>query len=578
MKNRGLNILIILLFAAPFAGCNSSMSQQKEVKQTKINHVETMPNHPQPYEMVDWYEKAVNFDEVVFDFEAEGKHKPFIWLDDSQRNFDQQTFGIYTAIGDVRQGPDKNNGEFHESLASLGAIMGAGLVDIDKTDQHGYNYVKMVQNYFNRDNNWNIIMNNTTPEIAQLGGGYGRDWWYDVFPNVLYYAVSDLYPEVERADELQKTIADQFYKADSILNGNYDYSYFDYAEMKGKRNHIPFQQDAAAGHAWVLYAAYQKFGDMRYLDGAKSSLEALLAQDESRYYEVLMPFGAYVAARLNAEQGTNYQYHDILDWTFEGCKAEDGRTGWGVISGKWGDYDIHGLQGSREQADAFGFLMNTFSLAWPLVPMVRYDPQYARATGKWMLNAANAARLCYPYDIADENQWLPERKSVTRNVIAYEGLRKNDTYGKEALEGVSPVALGDGPLWTEGQPPESMFSIYGSGFAGIFGAIIEKTNVTEILQLDCLATDFYRKEAYPTFLYFNPHSEAKTIHYTAKVQNKPVKLYDLVSGKMIADNISKKGEFSIPPDHVRVLVEIPAAIELEEKEGKVYAGDIVVAW
>lgn len=568
----GLTTAVVLT-----TGCNTSEKQVKNQKQTEIAHIETMPNHPEPYEMIDWYEKAVNFDEVVFDFNAKGKHQPFIWLDNNRRNFDQQTFGIYTAVGDVRQGPNVNQGEFHESLASLGALMGAGLVGIDKTDQDGFNYVKMVQNYYNRDNGWNIIMNNTTPDIAQLGGGYGRDWWYDVFPNVLYYAVSDIFPGVDNADEIQKTIAEQFYKSDSILNGNYDYSYFDYAAMEGKRNHIPFQQDAAAGHAWVLYAAYQKFGDIRYLEGAASALEALLSQEESRYYEVLMPFGAYVAARLNAEQGTNYEFKKILDWTFEGCKADDGRTGWGVISAHWGDYDVHGLQGSREQADGFGFLMNTYSLAWPLVPMVRYEPQYARAVGKWMLNAANAARFCYPYNISDKHQWLPDNKAVTKNVIAYEGVRKYDTYGKESLKNVSPVALGDGPLWAEGQPQESMFSVYGSGFAGIFGSIIEKTNVSQILQLDLLATDFYRDDAYPTYMYFNPYKENKTVKYISE-NDKNYDLYDIMSQEIIARNVNGIFDFEIPADQVRMLVEIPAGTTLKRISNKIKAEDIIVSY
>ncbi len=55
-------------------------------------------------------------------------------------------------------------------------------------------------------------------------------------------------------------IAEQFCKADSVLNGNYDYSYFDYAQMKGMINQIPLQQDAAGGHGYVLYAAYKQFG------------------------------------------------------------------------------------------------------------------------------------------------------------------------------------------------------------------------------------------------------------------------------------------------------------------------------
>lgn len=67
---------------------------------------------------------------------------PLIWLDDARRNMDQTTFGLYTAIKDIRQGKNANNGEFHESLNSLAAILGAGLVGIDKTNQDGYNYVK----------------------------------------------------------------------------------------------------------------------------------------------------------------------------------------------------------------------------------------------------------------------------------------------------------------------------------------------------------------------------------------------------------------------------------------------------
>lgn len=160
---------------------------------------------------------------------------------------DQTTFGLYTAIKDIRQGKNANKREFHESLNSLAAILGAGLVGIDKTNQDGYNYVKMVQNYFNSDNGWNIVMNNTTPSVALLGGGYGRDWWYDVLPNALYYAICDVFPNVDGAEKIQKSIAEQFVKADSVLNGNYDYSYFDYAQMKGMVNNIPLNKTPPVG-------------------------------------------------------------------------------------------------------------------------------------------------------------------------------------------------------------------------------------------------------------------------------------------------------------------------------------------
>ncbi|MDD4923102.1 MAG: hypothetical protein PHS30_11605, partial [Bacteroidales bacterium] len=475
-----------------------------------------MPNVPQPYRIIDWKQKAIDYDRFVFDFNSKGFFGPMIWLDKSQRNIPQITFGLYTAINDIRQGPTHNNGEFHESLNSLSAILGAGLVGIDKTSQNGYNYVKMVQNYFNSDTGWNIMMNNTCPKVAQLGGGYGRDWWYDVLPNVLYYAVCDVFPNVENADQIQRKIAEQFCKADSVLNGNYNYSYFDYGRMKGVVNHIPLQQDAAGGHGYVLYAAYQKYRDVRYLEHAKSAISALNAQKESRFYEILLPMGVYTAARLNAEYGTKYDIEKMINWAFEGCKNPDGRHGWGVIVGKWGDYDVSGLQGSIIDGKGFGFLMNSMKMAWPLVPLVKYQPQFARAIGKWMLNNVNAARLFFPNEIADKNQWLPEMKHSTNSLIAYEGLRYEDFYNKPELKGVHPVALGDGPNWNPKNPKESMFSLYSTSPVGIFGAMVKKTDVEGILQLDCNCTDLYSSKPYPVYLYYNPYSSEKSVTYSVK--------------------------------------------------------------
>jgi hypothetical protein len=304
-----MRITHAFILAALFA--TACATRTDVTKQVAISRIVTMPDHPQPYKLLDWYEKAHNFDQYAFNPLLQGEYFPFLWEDDGKRNVSQNTFGLYTVIGDVRQGA-KGNKEFHEALNSMGAVLGAGLVGIDKTSQNGKNYVKMLQNYFNSENGWNIMMNNTNPNVAMLGGGYGRDWWYDVFPNVLFYAICDLYPNVSQADSLQHVIAEQFFRADSVLKGNYDYSYFDYSQMKGIQNQIPFQQDAAAGHAYVLYCAFEKFGDERYLRGAKSAIEALLHQKESRFYEIFMPFGAYVAARLNAEQGTNYDVKKVI--------------------------------------------------------------------------------------------------------------------------------------------------------------------------------------------------------------------------------------------------------------------------
>ena len=125
---------------------------------------------------------------------------------------------------------------------------------------------------------------------------------------------------MRRGREDTKSIAEQFVKADSVLNGNYDYSYFDYAQMKGMVNHIPLQQDAAGGHAYVLLCAYHKFGDPRYLQHSKVPSKPCLPKKKAVFTR---PFTtrSYTAAYLNAVEGANYDVAKLLDWVFDGCKS-----------------------------------------------------------------------------------------------------------------------------------------------------------------------------------------------------------------------------------------------------------------
>lgn len=567
-----------LLLAILVMSCASDSAKYgQKVDQKSLARVDSMPNLPVNYNMLNWEEKAKAFDAYAFDWNRQDEIGPIIWLDDSRRNVDQTTFGLYTAIKDARQGKNANGGEFHESLNSLAAILGGGLVGIDKTNQDGYNYVKMIQNYFNTKNGWNIVMNNTSPEVALQGGGYGRDWWYDVFPNALFYAVCDVFPNVDGAEKIQKTVAEQFVKADSILNGNYDYSYFDYGQMKGMVNNIPLQQDAAGGHAYVLLSAYRKFGDERYLKHAKSATEALLSQKESRFYEILLPLGAYAAAYLNATEGTNYDVYKLLNWVFDGCKSKNGRNGWGVLVGNWDGHEVNGLQGSITDGGGYAFFMNSVKLSWPFVPMVKYEPQYAKTIGKWMMNNANACRFFYPMEVEDNHQWAPELKNITNNNISYEGFRRfENLYKKESLKDVEGIAIGDGPLWNKNNPTESMFSVYSSSPVGILGAIVKETNIEGILQLNCNATDFYAERPYPVYLYYNPYSDSKKVAFSSE---EAVDLFDIVSKQYVAKNIKTKGEFEIGADNASVIVVLPVGTKLALDGNRIVAdGKHIIAY
>jgi len=324
-----------------------------------------------------------------------------------------------------------------------------------------------------------------------------------------------------------------------------------------------------------MYSAYQKFGDKRYLKGAKSATQALVNQKESRFYEILLPFGAYTAARLNAENGTKYDITLLINQIFDGCQSKNGRYGWGVIAEKWGDFDVDGLQGSITDGGGYGFFMNSVAMAWPLVPLVKYEPQYAQAIGKYMLNAVNASRLFYPDQVDKAHQWLPDLKDLTHGIIGYEGIRKVDDYGNPALKGISPVSIGDGPKWATGQPRESMFSLYSTSIVGVFGAIVNTTNVEGILALDCNATDFYAENKFPVFLYYNPYTEAKTITYTSAGS---VDLFDIVTKKYLSKGGSGNVSIALPAGQAALIVVLPAGTKLAAEGTKVKAGNVIIAY
>lgn len=541
------------------------------VPQTLVPTIEKMPRQPAPWRWKDWQKAALNFDSIAFRHEEKGDFFPIIWDDPVQRNgFNQPCFGLYTALGDLREGPAVNKGENHEALGAFGALIGGSLVGVDKSRQNGRNYAAMMRNYLNRDNGWNIVMNFTN-KGAHIGGGYGNDWWYDVLNNVLFFALSDCYPKQKGQDELLRTIADQFVRSDSVLGKNYSYSFFDYKDMRPEKNHIPAQEDVAAGYAYILYASWLKFGDQKYLQAAKNALQVLENQKENRSYEILMSFGPLMAARMNAEAGARFDVQKLMNWTFDGDAV--GREGWGVIVDNWGGYDVSGMMGSTVHNGGYGFLMNTFQLAWTMPPLVRYDQRYARAVGRWALNAANTARFFYPGEMPDSLQSLPQRKQLTKGVIAYEGLIKESIYPEH--KGISPFAQGDGPLWAPGMPPESQFSVYGSCYVGFFGGVLHRTNVEKILQVNCTATDFYKKgKAFPTFLYYNPYSDTRRIKVDAG--KKKVDVYDSVSRQILLKGVKGEQSIEIPADAARVLVMVPAGSKWKVKEGKLMAGGVVV--
>ena len=527
--------------------------------QKDIAAVELMPNLPEPFELIDWREKARAYDRFIFDFDAKGEFLPLVWLDDSHINLDRPTFGLPSYVGAPNQAHGITNSQ--EGVTCLGAVLGATLVGLDKSRQQ-HDYVDMCEAWFNRRNGLNLVLNHQN-------GGTGGTFWYEMFTHIAFYALAERYPDKPRLAEIMRVTADRWRGAyfdlcDSNGLPNFNHTSYNFRTRKAVDNGHWREPDAAAGMAWIQYAAWRKFGDTNYLAAAESSLKYLQGLKANPFYEVLLPYGTLTAGRLNAEFGRDYDVGRLLDWCFG---ISDCRGGWGVLVGNWGGYDCDGLQGSIDNRGGYAFAMNTFAMAGALAPLARYEPQYARALGKWMLNLANSARLFYPGAMPAGHESGERWKADSRHLIAYEGLRYE-------WQGKSPCATGDPVAMKWG--PKTDLGLYGSSYAGMLAAIVRPTSDPRILRLDCLATDFFRAPAYPTFLYYNPHPKDRRI--TLELGDKAVSVYDIVGKRLVAGNVKGKAKITVPADSAVIAVVVPADGLVRQEGRRLLVNDIVVDW
>ena len=525
--------LLLLAGCAPLAP-----RRPRLVAQIAIPRVERMPSIPHPFKMKDWRAHAVAFDRFVFDLDAKGEFLPLIWWDDAKVNVGRRTFGLPSYVG-----APTAKGRNHEGITTMGAVLGATVAGIDKTNGP-HNWVLMCEEYFNKANGQNLVLNHTS---SATGGSF----WYELWPHVLFYALADSYPQLGSMQRIVRITADRWHDAVAAMGGDFEHTAFNFKTMKPVDNGKWTEPDAAAGIAWLQYAAWMRWRDPKHLAAADQCLRFLndRARHEGALYEVLMPFGALAAARMNAEHDRRYDVDKLINWCFTGTNPC--RWGWGVMAARWGDYDCHGLQGSIVHGGGgYAFAMSTFAFPAAFVPLVRYDDRYARTIGKYVLNAANAARLFYPDEHPPDRQSSAFWKADPQHLIAYEALL-HDVKAKR------PYATGDAVANKWG--PKTDLGLYGGGLVGLFGGVIARTNHEAILRLDCLATDFFRPPAHATFLYYNAYDTPKDVAIdldplVTNTKTGRADLYDAVSNRFLARDIHGKATFTVPADGAVLLV------------------------
>jgi hypothetical protein len=384
-----------------------------ESSQSAIPRVQRMPNLPQPFAMRDWAQVTRDYLDLALDFERRGEHLPLVgWLDGAHT---MVSFPSYVG------GPNDP-----EAVNYLAAVISGSLVGLDMRACRGHDWVTLGTNFFNPQEG--VYVNRPS-------GGTGGSFWYDVFPNVLFYQLEDLYPGNPARDQQARSVAQKWQEACVALGGKTDplaLPNFDHTGLNLKTMQPVdmgrIEPEGAAGIAWLEYMAWRTFKDPRFLTASDWAIRSLEVKpvEQSPLYEVLLPYGALVAARMNAELGRHYDVAKLVNACFEPHGHLQARPGWGVISDGWNGLDAHGLVGSTTDGGGYAFAMNTFQWAGALVPLARYDTRYAHDLGKWMLNLANAARLFYPdaLDAEHQSSYAWAKAHDRKSAIAYEGIRK----------------------------------------------------------------------------------------------------------------------------------------------------------
>lgn len=527
-----------------------------DAQQININRINLMPDFPSPYLMRNWEDVTKGYDSLVFNLDATGEYLPLILLNNNTVNYPSDiSFGLHTVVGTTSP-------ESGEAINVLPAVIGASLVGIDKSNQNGYNWVKMCREYFNNRPEQNVYKNHPVDDTYD-------DWWYETMPNVFFYQLYDLYPNTEDFNFQLRSVADQWLKAVEKMGGsatpwaipNMNYRGWNLTTMTPYNFGVE-EPESAGAIAWLLYNSYKETSEEKYRIGAEWAMEFLNSYPTNPSYELQLSFGVYVAAKMNAELGTEYNIEKMLNWCFDVGTLRD----WGSIVGTWGGLDISGVIGEVNGTNDYAFLMNTFEQAGALLPLLRYDDRFADALGKWMLNAANASRLFYSSYLPDHKQDSEEWSHVydTNSYIGHEAIRQSNF-------GASPYATGDA---ISGGWGKTNLALYGSSHVGIFGSIIDTTNVKGILKLDLLKTDFFRDDAYPTYLIYNPYDVEQTISFDIGFISNDI--YESTSNSFLISGASGVTQISIPEKKSYVIVITPTGGVKSYDGNKFLVGNIIV--
>lgn len=309
------------------------------------------------------------------------------------------------------------------------------------------------------------------------------------------------------------------------------------------------QPDTIGGYAYLMLFAYEMLGDRRYLKEAKTGMHYYQSFTQNPWYEI--PSGAMAclaAGRLSAQGEERFDLRKMVEWVLD-------PGGHPLQTGDWGEFEVNGLMaGFSTEPSGEAYSMESLVTLPYLLPMLRYRPEFANEIGKYLLNTAANMRLFYADCIPRANQDRPDLTSA----IPYERLTKE-------MSGKSPFASGD---------YGSHRSIYGGAYALWWGELVSPTEVPFILQFNLSRSDFLCANAFATYLYYNPWSEAKTV--SLQLDSGTFDLYDLTAHTFIGERKSGKVLLDIPAKGSKIVVVVPSEANRQMKDGVLLCDSVAI--
>jgi len=532
-----LGTFLITAYACGNDDSSGSDDAAQEIKYQKslerVNLFES--DMPSDFKLIDYRQKAEDFDRFLFDYDLEGPYLPLIWEDDVN---DSYGFGAY--VGDNR--PHEAGSQ--EGVSLISAVLSASLNGIDKQDQHNQNFVKQLNAFYNESES--VVLNGTNASSTDTS------LWYSLYPAILYTQVSILHEDETLMRDNALATIDSWYEAHNVMydsgNGSYEYTKFDFTTMEPSFNGVWKEPDSAAGVGMLMYYGYTLTGEAKYLEALKETMDYIEAYDGSPLYELLLYYAPFLSGYLNAEHGTDYDVGNTIHEIFSGRSIP--RGGWGMITDSFGDYPMSGTMGSTTDRDGYAFSMNTFAAAYTIPNVLKYDTRYASDIGKWLVHLTSNSRYYFPDQSEADHQSCTETMcknfiDITNASFPYEGII-NGHNSKTPWIGGDPLITG----WAE-----TDMSVYSGAATGLLSSVLEETDVEGILKFDVSSLEL-NQGPYKTYLVYNPHDESKTFTYNS-TSSSSVDLFDGVSATKVATEVEDTVSLSLEAKESMIITEIP---------------------